>query len=50
MKRMTKFEMAKAIERINPWNPMVIYWDKFTWVEVKDEYDSVMARKEARNK
>ena len=48
MKRMTKFEMAMAIREINAWNPMVIYWDKFTWAEVKDEYDRVMAREEAR--
>lgn len=50
MKRMTKFEMAKAIEMVKPWNPMVIYWDKFTWAEVKEEYDRVIAREEARDK
>lgn len=50
MKRMTKFEMAKAIERIKPWNPVVIYWDKFTWPEVKEEYNRVVAREEARDK
>ena len=50
MKRMTKFEMAKAIERIKSCNPMVIYWDKFTWAEVKEEYDRVIAREEARDK
>lgn len=47
---MTKFEMAMAIREINAWNPMVICWGKFTWAEVKDEYDRVMAREEARNK
>lgn len=50
MKRMTKFEMTMAIREINAWNPMVIYPSKFTWAEVKAEYDRVMARKEARNK
>lgn len=47
---MTKFEMARAIERINPHNPMVIYWDSFTWEEVKEAYDRVIAREEARDK
>lgn len=45
MKRMTKIEMANEIAKVNPWNPMTIYWDKFTWVEVKEEYDRVMAKR-----
>ena len=45
MKRMTKIEMANEIAKVDTWNPMTIYWDKFTRSEVKEEYDRVMARR-----
>lgn len=48
MKRMTKFGMAQEIGKVRPWNPMTVYWDRFTWAEVKEEYDRVIAREEAR--
>lgn len=38
---MTKIEMANEIAKVNPWNPMTIYWDKFTYY-INNQYHTLV--------